>query len=81
MRHPWFNDVLWSHVLSKTIKPPLVPDITQKYLDNDEGDDEDGDNNASRLSFFGGGTPSALSKRENGRRHSYYIHSTVFLPS
>ena len=80
MRHPWFNDVLWSHVLSKTIKPPLVPDITQKYLDNDEGDDEDGDN-ASRLSFFGGGTPSALSKRENGRRHSYYIHSTVFLPS
>ena len=82
MRHPWFNDVIWGHVLNKTIKPTLVPVITHQYLANDEGDDDDA-KNTSRLSFFGGtpGTPSAMSKSDNGRRHSYYIHSTVFLPS
>ena len=54
MRHPWFDDVVWGHILSKTAKPPLVPDITEQYLNADDGSDEEDSNNASRLSVFGG---------------------------
>ena len=46
MEHPWFSDVDWDQVLSKTLKPPLVPDINSCYFENDNGE-EDGEDSPS----------------------------------
>ena len=79
MEHPWFNDISWSQFSNKTVKPPLIPDITQSYFEADNGDEEDFESSFYGHSSRHGGSAS---KKENAqRRHSYYIHSTVFLHS
>ena len=79
MGHAWFNDVDWDQVLSKSVKPPLQPDINSCYFEQDNGEDEDGVSKSSvsiyKPSQTGNMTKSIL------RRQSYYIHSTIHLQS
>lgn len=79
MEHPWFNDISWRSITNKAVKPPLIPDITQSYFENDNGDEEDLESSFYGHSSRHGG--SATKKESAQRRHSYYIHSTVFLHS
>ena len=87
MRHPWFNDVDWNMVLSKSEKPPLIPDINSCYFENDQGEDEeDGVSQATSIYRGGDMLPRTSISRSNNnggnaRRQSYYVHSTVRLPS
>ena len=85
MEHPWFNDVDWSQVVSKSMKPPLIPDINSCYFDQDNGE-EGGDPNDGLVSssFYRPTTTTPgnhLNKSSIQRRCSYYIHSTVQLQS
>ena len=41
MSHPWFADVEWNLILSKTVKPPFVPDINSCNFEDDNGEEDD----------------------------------------
>ena len=75
MSHPWFRGIEWSHVLSKTIKPPLIPDINSCYFEDENGEEDD-----EVGSFFHSKTLQGnVSKSNLLRRQSYYITSSVQL--
>ena len=78
MEHPWFNDVDWSQVMSKSLKPPLIPDINSCYFEQDNGEEGEEDN-AFSSSFYKPTVTGNLNKSTMLRRQSYYIHSTVQL--
>lgn len=50
MEHAWFDDIDWSQVTSKSMKPPLVPDINSCYFEQDNGEEGEEDNIGS--SFY-----------------------------
>ena len=64
--------------MSKTTKPPLVPDINSCYFEIDQGEDDDDESRSN--SHYKPTMQNTLSKSAL-RRQSYYINSTVQLPS
>ena len=79
MEHRWFKDVDWAKVIKKDIKPPLVPDINLSYFEPDRGDSEV-DESGTQLTPNGLHEATVVTK-SNLRRVSYYMHSTVHMPS
>ena len=84
MEHQWFNDVDWSQVMSKSMKPPLVPDINSCYFEQDNGEEGGDQDDGLVSSSFYRPTPTVPGLNKSAsiqRRCSYYIHSTVQLQS
>ena len=40
MGHGWFADIDWRQVMSKSMRPPLLPDINSCYFEQDNGEEE-----------------------------------------
>ena len=66
--------------MSKSVKPPIVPDINSCYF-GEEKDDEEEDSPLGMQSFYRPTRDLTNVSRCNIRRQSYYIHSTVCLPT
>ena len=63
--------------MSKSMKPPLIPDINSCYFEQDNG--EEGEDDMGSASFYKPTSSGNLNKSTVMRRQSYYIHSTVQL--
>ena len=67
--------------MSKSVKPPIIPDINSCYFGEEKENEEEDDSPLGMQSFYRPTRDLNNFSRCNIRRQSYYIHSTVQLPS